>query len=117
MRAVVKAREVVPLATSPEQLGGLRSIGSTDQGRALDAGLARQEEADRLGAPHRVAPGIVVIPTPQVRTGSRMIYARLGNDREYLFTGTIAPVRTNWAMLRLPAQLVTDLGRRKDRQA
>jgi hypothetical protein len=117
MRAVAKAREVIPLATSPEQLGGLRSIASTDQGRTLDSRLARQQEADRLGAPHRVAPGIVVIPAPQVRAGSRMIYARLGDGREYLFTGTIAPVRANWARLRLPARLVTDLGRREDRQA
>jgi hypothetical protein len=117
MRATAKAREVVPLATLPEQLGGLRSIASTDQGRTLDARLARQQEADRLGAPHRVAPGIVVIPTPQVQAGSRMVYARLGNGREYLFTGTIAPIRANWARLRLPARLVTDLGRREDRAA
>lgn len=115
--ALADAREVVPLSPSPEQLGSLRTLAGTDHGRTLDARLAKQQEADLAGQPHRVAPGVVVIPTPQVSPGSRMVYARLADGREYLFTGTISPIRANWLRLRLPARFVTDLGRLEDRRA
>lgn len=116
-RALTRSRALIPLSLAPEQLGGLRMIDGTEQALALDANLARQQEADRKGAVHRVAPGVVIIPTPQVQPGSRMVYVRLADGREYLFAGNTSPVRRNWHALRLPARFVTDLGRRENRQA
>jgi hypothetical protein len=115
--ALTGARAVVPLALTPEQLGGLRKLEEAGQAKALDDDFARQQEADRKGAPHRVAPGVAIIPTPQFQQGSRMVYARLANGREYLFAGELAPTYRNWHDLRLPARFVTDMGRREDRQA
>lgn len=115
-KALGRARGLVPLSSAPEQLGGLRTIGG-ERARTLKADLARQQQADRQLAPHRVAPGVVVIPTPQFQPGSRMVFARQADGREYLFAGGLARVGRNWVRLRLPARFVTDLGRREDRQA
>ena len=92
-------------------------IAGTDQAKMLDSQLARLLVADRKGVPHRAAPGVVVIPTPQFQPGSRMVYARLANGREFLFVGKLAPIRRNWLGPRLPARFVTNLGHRDDRQA
>ncbi len=117
VRAVARASALVPLSPAPEQLGGLRMIAGTDQAQRLEMQIAKMEEAERISVPHRVAPGLVAIPTPQVHPGSRMVYARLADGREYLFAGKIAPTRRNWRGPRLPARFVTDLGHREDRQA
>lgn len=116
-RALTKARTLVPLSPAPEQMGGMRMIGETEQARTLDAKLARQQQADRIGVPHRVAPGVVVIPTLALESGSRLVYVRLASGREYLFLGNLAPTRLNWFGPRLPARFVTDLGRLEDREA
>jgi hypothetical protein len=116
-RALLQSHALIPLSLAPEQLGGLRMIDGTRQAKALDAKLAGQQETDRKGVPYRVAPGVVVIPTPHIGSGARMVYARLADGREYLFAGDISPIKANWYRLRLPARFVTDLGRREDRRA
>lgn len=116
-RALMRARTVVPLAPIPEQTGGLRLIEGTEQAVKLDSNLAQQQQRDRARAPYQVAPGVVVIPTSRFMPGTRMVYVRLMNGREYLFAGKIAPIWRNWYSQRLPARFVTDLGRREDRQA
>jgi hypothetical protein len=115
--ALSNAQAIVPLSPAPEQLGGLRVLGATEQAKLLDAKLAEQQQADRKGKAYRIAPGMVIIPTPQFRPGTRMVYARLANGREYLFTGSLSPLGRNWEGPRLPARAVTDLGQREDRQA
>jgi hypothetical protein len=116
-RALARSSALVTLSTAPEQLGGLRMIDGTAQARTLDGELARQQEADRMGKPHRIAAGIVTIPTPKFQPGSRMVYVRLASGREYLFVGKLAPLWRNWHDLRLPARFVTDLGQREDRKS
>lgn len=47
-----------------------------------------------------LAPGVVGIPA----AGGQMIFARLADGREVLFTGDIAPLTANWLHLRAPSR-------------
>lgn len=60
------------------------------------------------GTPQAVAPGVVVIPAPSHTPGSQMIYARLSDGREVLFTGDIATMAASWQELRARSRLVGD---------
>ncbi|HMO67272.1 MAG TPA: hypothetical protein PKE25_01165 [Novosphingobium sp.] len=50
--------------------------------------------------PEAVAPGVVVIPA----AGGRMIFARLADGREALFTGEIAPLAASWLHFMPPSR-------------
>ena len=63
----------------------------------------------RPGPPQAVAPGVVVVPAPSHTPGSQMVFVRLGNGREFLFTGDIATLQTSWQDLRARARLVGDI--------
>lgn len=69
------------------------------------------------GRPVAVAPGVVVIPAPGVSPGSQMVYARLRDGREYLFTGDIAPFAINFLELRTRSNVLTRSWRPEDRPA
>lgn len=56
--------------------------------------------------PAAIAPGIVVIPAPSHTLGSQMIFVRLGDGREYLFTGDIATLAQSWKETRARSRLV-----------
>lgn len=57
--------------------------------------------------PIAVAPGVVVIPAPDSHTaGSQMIFVRLANGEELLFTGDVAMISENWMQLRLGARML-----------
>ena len=116
-RALGKARMLIPLSPIPEQLGALRMITGTAKAKALDTNLAEQQTEDRKGLPRKIAPGVVVIPASQFRIGARMIYVQLASGREYLFAGSVWPIKENRLQQRLPARLVTDFGRKEDRSA
>lgn len=60
-------------------------------------------------APVAVAPGVVVIPAPSHTPGSQMIYVRLADGREVLFTGDIATMAQSWRELRARSRLIGDL--------
>lgn len=53
-----------------------------------------------------VAPGVVVIPAPSHTAGSQMIYVRLADGREFLFTGDIATLAQNWQEQRARSRLI-----------
>ena len=55
-----------------------------------------------------VAPGVVVIPAPSHTKGSQMIYVRLADGREFLFTGDIATLALNWREQRARSRLIGD---------
>lgn len=57
------------------------------------------------GAPHPVAPGVVAIPVTGLTPGSTMVYARMADGREFLFTGEGAKTNASWRDLRPPARL------------
>lgn len=57
-------------------------------------------------APQAVAPGVVAIPAPSHTPGSQMIFVRLADGREYLFTGDIATMDQSWRELRARSRLV-----------
>ena len=57
--------------------------------------------------PQALAPGLVVIPTPGHTPGSQMIYVRLGNGREYLFTGDTATLEVSWRQRRARSRLIS----------
>ena len=64
-----------------------------------------------------VAPGVVVLKTPGHTPGSRMIYARLRDGREYLFAGDTATMARNWMQLRARSRLVSTWVAPEDRAA
>ncbi len=68
-------------------------------------------------APYRVAPGVVVIPTPDVLPGARMVYVRLVDGTELIFAGDVAPTKSAWSQTRPPARLATSYLRPVDREA
>ncbi len=57
-------------------------------------------------APQAVAPGVVVVPAPSHTPGSQLIFVRLADGREFLFTGDIATMARNWVQLRARSRLV-----------
>lgn len=56
--------------------------------------------------PVAVAPGVVVIPAPSHTPGSQMVYVRLANGREVLFTGDIATFAQSWRETRARSRLI-----------
>ena len=64
-----------------------------------------------------IAPGVVLIRTPGHTPGSQMIFARLANGREYLFTGDTATMARSWQQLRARSRLVGDYIVGEDRDA
>lgn len=59
-------------------------------------------------SPVAIAPGVVVIPAASHTEGSQMVYARLADGREYLFTGDIATMARSWEELRARSRLIGD---------
>ena len=59
-------------------------------------------------APVAVAPGVVVIPAPSHTAGSQMVFVRLADGREFLFTGDISTLAQNWKQLRARSRLIGD---------
>lgn len=59
-------------------------------------------------APVAIAPGVVVIPAPSHTPGSQMVFVRLTDNREYLFTGDIATMAQSWQELRARSRLIGD---------
>lgn len=66
-------------------------------------------------APVAIAPGVVVIPAPSHTPGSQMIFVRLTNGREYLFTGDIATLDISWRELRARSRLISTFFAPEDR--
>lgn len=58
--------------------------------------------------PQAVAPGIVVIPAASHTPGSQMVFVRLADGREFLFTGDIATLAESWQEIRARSRLVGD---------
>lgn len=67
--------------------------------------------------PRPVAPGVVVIPMPDVAPGQAMVYVRLADGAEWLMIGDIAPSRDNWSALVPPSRYYSDTLHRFDRSA
>ena len=69
--------------------------------------------------PQAVAPGLVVFPSPGHTPGSQMIYLRLENGREYLFTGDTATLTVNWREQRARSRLLSQFASHpaEDREA
>lgn len=95
--ALSKAGHAVLLADRPAHNGG-RPTGTSSPG---------VEPNSTHAAPYALAPGVVIIPATGLSAGSNMVYARLANGREFLFTGDVAKLTTNWLDLSLPARIAT----------
>jgi hypothetical protein len=81
------------------------------------AGLVVAMEADPADdRPAALAPGIVAIPASSRSPGARLLYVRLADGAEYLFTGDVAPMALSWAELRNRPRLVTDYWFPEDRR-
>ena len=115
--ALAHADKLVPLVPSPDQLGGLHMLEGSEQARLLSADFAKQQQADANGEAYPVAPGIVVMPTPGLNSGARLVFVRMAGGKEFLFAGDLAQINQSWSELRLPARFTTDFGKLEDRGA
>lgn len=66
--------------------------------------------------PLAVAPGVVVIPAPSHTPGSQMVFVRLADGREYLFTGDIATMAQSWRETRARSRLIGEYIAPEDRR-
>lgn len=127
-RAMAAAGLILVTHEHPDHLGGLVGWAGRQafqKARLNDAQTI--ETAKRLGVsvpaaqarsarrPLAIAPGVVVIPAPSHTPGSQMIFVRLRDGREYLFTGDIATMQASWQKLRARSRLVGDLIVTEDR--
>lgn len=114
--ALRKAGHIIPLGNRTSQLGGARAMAADTSG-ALDlSSIETLDKTDADGRPHALAPGVVVIPMPGLKPGTRLVFVRLGDGREYLFAGNLARIRQAWTELRAPARLITDHVDKENRQ-
>jgi hypothetical protein len=106
-RAVRKAAKVVVLADDDLRNGGMAPAAQPRMPPAAQARMPPAAQAGTLAgnAPFAIAPGIVAIPLAGLTPGSLMIYVRLADGRELLFTGEGANIPASWRQLRPPARL------------
>lgn len=107
---------LIPLDQSVAQTGGLELLGTTPAAARIKRDIARQWQRDARREPYAHSRGVVIVPTPGLHPGSRLVFVKLASGREYLFAGSLAPISQSWTDLRAPARLVTDRFRKDDRQ-
>ena len=113
--ALHKASHAIVLTPGTNREGGLSTLADADPEKAEALQIAAGEPS--ASAPYAIAPGVVVIPTPDRRPGTRLVYVRLADDSEYLFMGDLSPTRWNLEEMRAPARFVTWFRQDEDRQA
>lgn len=115
-----RAQSAVDLAVATAPLAlmltpNLYHSGQANADPAVGSGVTgSQLEPHR--PPYVVAPGVVVVPAYGVGQGERMVYTRLADGRELLFTGDVAPVERAWSQRRPPARVITSFFVDHDRE-
>jgi glyoxylase-like metal-dependent hydrolase (beta-lactamase superfamily II) len=132
-RTMAEASQIVITHEHADHLGGLVSLGNRaplDRVRFNASQLPGNHWTDLLKWPAgelpkpaiagtdpvAIAPGVVVIPAPSHTAGSQMVFVRLGDGREFLFTGDIATLAQSWQQLRARSRLVGDYFAPEDRR-
>ena len=107
-------REVIPHALiTPEQM----PAGPVARALPWPKHAARAIRPVRYTGMMAIAPGVVLIRTPGHTPGSQMVYARLADGREVLFTGDTSTMTRSWQELRARSRLIGDLIVHEDRAA
>lgn len=114
--ALRRASHVVTLGPEPTQTGGLRFLERTEPPSTLPDMPGVGESARTGNRPYALAPGVVIIPTPDRFAGTRLVYARLSDGREYIFAGTLSRQSVNWKEMRIPGRLITDVVQPENRR-
>lgn len=124
-RALSEASQVIITHEHADHLGGVVSLGDAavlQKTRFNAHQLPGNNWTDMLkwpppplpgpsisgSAPVAVAPGVVVIPAPSHTKGSQMVFVRLADNREFLFTGDIATMAQSWQETRARSRLIGD---------
>jgi glyoxylase-like metal-dependent hydrolase (beta-lactamase superfamily II) len=124
-RALGAASQIVITHEHADHLGGVVSLGKADllaKVRFNGDQLPGNRWTDLLTWPKgplpqpsvtgtqpiAIAPGVVVIPASSHTAGSQMVFVRLSDGREYLFTGDIATLSQSWTDQRARSRLVGD---------
>ena len=124
-QALDEASQIVITHEHADHLGGVVSLGRRDlleRVRFNPQQLPGNRWTDLLAwpqgdlpqpsingtAPVAIAPGVVVIPAASHTDGSQMVFVRLADGREFLFTGDIATMAQSWQELRARSRLIGD---------
>jgi glyoxylase-like metal-dependent hydrolase (beta-lactamase superfamily II) len=81
------------------------------------AGSGRWVRPFRYTGMAAVAPGVVLVRTPGHTLGSQMVFVRLADGREVLFTGDTATLARSWQELRARPRMLSDFAVPEDRAA
>ncbi len=113
--ALLDASNVVTLGPGGNHTGGLRLLShiAPEQAHALASATRKNASS----GPYAIAPGVVVIPTPDRLRGTTLVYVRRADGAEFVFAGDLSPTRWNIDEMRAPARLATRFSIREDRQA
>ena len=131
-RALGSASQIVITHEHADHLGGVVSLGSAEllsKVRLNSSQLPGNRWTDMLSWPKgplpqasvigtqpvAIAPGVVIIPASSHTAGSQMVFVRLADGREFLFTGDIATLAQSWRELRARSRFVGDYFAPEDR--
>lgn len=132
-RALAEASQIVITHEHADHLGGVVGLGDRtllDRVRFNPGQLPGNRWTDMLRwpapplpaptiagiQPRPIAPGVVVIPARSHTEGSQMVFVRLADGREFLFTGDIATLAVSWQQQRARSRLVGDYFAPEDRR-
>lgn len=74
-------------------------------GRNTDEVAAETKRQQHDSAPYALVPGVVVLPADNLGPRAKLVYVRLANGQEFLFTGPGALIAASIDKLRPPARL------------
>ncbi|MEY2944243.1 MAG: hypothetical protein RLY97_2257 [Pseudomonadota bacterium] len=99
-----------------DPIGGLKTALSQANHQNLPSHVGAGASKMAAASPYAIAPGVVAIPAPSHAPDTQMYYVWLGDGREYLFTGDIAPYAANFQDIRGKARILDQLDDTKNRR-
>ena len=113
--AMREASHIVMLNSRLDLTGGVRAFRIRKDEDTIGQTIGGTNPDGTTSSPYVLAPGVVVIPTPERLAKTRLVYVRMADGREYLFAGGLSPRSWSWTETRAPARYLTDFMRDEHR--